>query len=170
MADKQVFLFLGVYEDAMQARADIRKVRELHSKGVIGTYDAAVVYKEIDGAVTMEKWEKPTQHGAWTGVAAGAVVGLLFPPALIGMAAAGGVAGGLIGHLWKGMSRKDLHELGELLDDGETLLVVLGHAKMEQALLEAGLKAQKHLEKQFDVKAEEFEAQLEAAEKELAAS
>jgi hypothetical protein len=77
------------------------------------------------------------------------------------------VAGGLIGHLWKGMSRKDLHEVG---DDGETLIVVIGHDKMEHALLETGLKAQKHLEKQLDAEAEELEPQREAAEKELAAS
>ena len=170
MADKPVFLFLGVYDDQIQARADMEVVRALHSDGVIGTYDAAVVYKEIDGKVTMDKWEKPAQHGAWTGIAAGAVVGILFPPAILASAAVGGVAGGLIGHVWKGMSRKDVHELGELLDNGEALLIVIGRDKMTEALEKADLKAQKRLEKELDLEAAEFDAELKKAEKEMVKS
>jgi hypothetical protein len=39
-------------------------------------------------------------------------------PPIIGMAAVGGGAGGLVGHFWKGLSHKDMHELGEALDTG----------------------------------------------------
>ena len=67
-----------------------RRCKELYSDGVIDTYDAAVVKKDIDGNVHVSKHEKPTQKGAWTGIAVGAVVGVLFPPAIIPMAAAGG--------------------------------------------------------------------------------
>ena len=168
MADKPVFLFLGVYGNPVEARADLEVVRGLHADGVIGTYDAGVAVKQVDGSVTVEKWEKPTQHGAWTGIAVGAVVGILFPPSLIGMAAVGGVAGGVVGHVWKGMSRKDVHELGEALDTGEALLIVVGRDKLDEALRKAGLKAQKQLEKQIDVNGEELDGQLAAAEAELA--
>jgi uncharacterized membrane protein len=168
MADKPVFLFLGIYGNPVEARADLEVVRALHTDGVIGTYDAGVAVKQVDGSVTVEKWEKPTQHGAWTGIAVGAVVGILFPPSLIGMAAAGGVAGGVIGHVWKGMSRKDVHELGEALDTGEALLIVVGRDKLDEALRKAGLKAQKQLEKQIDVDGKELDKQLAEAEKELA--
>ena len=54
-------------------------MKELHSLGVIGTHDAAVITKDADGKVKVSKHEKPTDHGAWTGVAVGAVVGILFP-------------------------------------------------------------------------------------------
>ncbi len=168
MSDKPVFVLLAVYDDQIQARADMQIVRDLHSQGVIGTYDAAVVYKEIDGKVTMDKWEKPTQHGAWTGVAAGAVVGILFPPSILGMAALGGVTGGLIGHFHGGMSRKDLHELGEALDIGDALLIVVGRDKLAEQLEKAGLKAQKQIEKQVKMDGEELDRQLADAEKELA--
>lgn len=168
MADKPVFILLAVYDDQIQARADVQIVRDLHSQGVIGTYDAAVVYKEIDGAVTMDKWEKPTQHGAWTGVAAGAVVGILFPPSILDMAALGGVTGGIIGHFHGGMSRKDLHELGEVLDTGDALLVVIGRDELAERLEKAGLKAQRQVEKQVKMDGEELDRQLEEAEKELA--
>jgi uncharacterized membrane protein len=41
------------------------------------------------------KTEKPTQHGAWTGAAVGALVGIIFPPAVIGSAIVGAGAGEL---------------------------------------------------------------------------
>jgi uncharacterized membrane protein len=168
MSDKPVFLFLGVYDNPVDARGDLEVIRALHADGVIGTYDAGVAVKEVDGSVTVDKWEKPTQHGAWTGIAVGAVVGILFPPSIIGMAAVGGVAGGLVGHFWKGMSRKDVHELGEALDTGEALLIVVGRNKLDEALKKAGLKAQKQLEKQIDMEGKDLDSQIGEAEKELA--
>ncbi len=168
MAKKPVFLFLGVYGNPVDATADLEIVRDLHASGVIGTYDAGIAVKQVDGSVTVEKHEKPTQHGAWTGIAVGAVVGVLFPPSIIGMAAVGGVAGGLVGHFWKGMSRKDVAELGEALDTGEALLIVIGHDKLQEALDKAGLKAEKQVEKQVDMEGEELDKQLGEAEKQLA--
>ena len=168
MADKPVFLFLGVYGNPVEARADLELVRRLHLDGVIGTYDAGVAVKQVDGTVTVDKWEKPTQHGAWTGIAVGAVVGILFPPSILGMAALGGVGGGLIGHFWRGMPRKDVHELGEALDTGEALLIVVGRDKLDEALSKAGLKARKQLEKQVDMEGKDLDRQLGEAEKELA--
>ena len=50
----------------------------------------------------MTKTEKPTQHGAWTGAGVGALVGIIFPPAIIGSAIVGAGAGGLTGHLRRG--------------------------------------------------------------------
>jgi len=115
----------------------------------------------------VSKWEKPTQHGAWTGIAAGAVVGILFPPSILGMAALGGVTGGLIGHFHGGMSRKDVKELGELLDTGDAALLVIGRDKLDEQLQKAGLRAQKQIEKELKVDAKELDKQLAAAEKEM---
>ena len=114
----------------------------------------------------MEKHEKPTQHGAWT-ASPRRRGGVLFPPSIIGMAAVGGVTGGLIGHFWKGMSRKDVTELGEALDTGEALLIVIGHDKLQAALDKAGLKAERQVEKQLDMDSKELDKQLSAAGKEL---
>jgi len=36
MADKPVFLFLGVYGNPVEATADLELVRDLHASGVIG--------------------------------------------------------------------------------------------------------------------------------------
>src|SRR6476469_10975704 len=111
MSDRPVFLYAAVYDEIADAEADYEAVFDLHAAGAIGTFDSAVIRKEADGKVRVTKTEKPTQHGAWAGAAAGAVVGILFPPSLIAGAAVGAGAGGLTGHLSRGISRSDLKDL-----------------------------------------------------------
>jgi uncharacterized membrane protein len=167
MADRPVFLYAAIYDNHTDAEADYVGVAELHAAGAIGTYDAAVIEKG-DGKVHVHKTEKPTQHGAWTGIAVGAVAGILFPPSIVGSALVGGAAGGVIGHLHKGLSRGDLKDLGEALDDGEAALIVIGESKIEEQLEKATKRARKLLEKQVDADAEEFKRELREAEKEEA--
>ena len=68
---------------------------------------------DLKGKVHENKDETATRHGAWWGVAAGAAVGVLFPPSVLVSAAAGGVIGGVSGHLAKGMSRSRAKDLGD---------------------------------------------------------
>ena len=84
-----VFVYVGTYTDEMSARDDYEIVKDLHAAGAVGTYDASVVTKDENGKVHVNKDETSTRHGAWGGAAAGAVVGILFPPALIGSAVVG---------------------------------------------------------------------------------
>ena len=170
MADKEnkvVFVFIGSYGSVDDALMDYAAVKDLYHNGVIDTYDAAVVEKDADGNVHVHKHEKPTQKGAWTGIAVGAVVGVLFPPSIIASAAVGGVAGGLIGHIWHGMSRSEMKDLGEYLDDGTAALVVVGKSSLEEKIAKATAKAQKKTEKQLNVDAKDFDKQLEAESKAL---
>jgi uncharacterized membrane protein len=166
MADRPVFLYAAVYDNASDAEADYEGVAELHGAGMVGTYDAAVIEKD-NGKVRVHKTEKPTQHGAWTGVAVGAVAGILFPPSIIGSALVGGAAGGVIGHLHRGMSRGDLKDLGEALDDGQAALVVIGESKVDEQIKKATKRARKELEKEVDAEADDFKRELREAEKEV---
>ncbi len=166
MADNNnVFLFIGTYSEVADAKMDYEAVKELHREGVIGTYDAAVVDKDAEGKVHVHKHELPTQHGAWTGIAVGAVIGLLTPLSIIGSAIAGGIAGGVAGHLWRGMSRSDMKELGETLDEGQAALVVIGRSELEKQLEKATARAQKRIEKQLQVDQKELEKELKEASK-----
>jgi uncharacterized membrane protein len=63
----------------------------------------------------------------------------------------GAAVGGISGHLWRGMSRADVKELGEVLDAGQAALVVVGESNVEQALDKAALKAEKHAARQLHV-------------------
>src|SRR5271167_3035044 len=93
-----VFLYLGTYPDELSARADYDLVKDLHAAGAVGTYDAAVISKDESGKVHVNKDEMATRHGGWGGAAAGAVIGILFPPSIIGAALVGGAVGGIGGH------------------------------------------------------------------------
>jgi uncharacterized membrane protein len=164
MADRPVFVYAAIYDNEADAEADYEGVADLHAAGLVGTYDAAVLEKE-DGKVHVHKTEKPTQHGAWTGIAVGAVAGIIFPPSIIGSALVGGAAGGVIGHLHRGMSRGDLKDLGEALDEGEAALIVVGESRIDEQIEKATKRARKVVEKQVDADARELKRELDEAEK-----
>ncbi len=163
VADKPVFLYAAIYDDIPDAEADFDAVYELHAAGLIGTFDAAVIEKQ-EGKAHVHKKEKPTQHGAWTGIAVGAVAGILFPPSIIGGAIVGGAAGGVIGHLWRGLSRSDLKDLGEGLDEGAAALVVVGESKVGEQIEKAVTRARKVIEKEIDAEADDLKQELQDAE------
>jgi uncharacterized membrane protein len=164
---ESVFIYVGTYPSEATARDDYQIIKDLHSAGAVGTYDAAVVTKDDSGKVHVNKDEIATRHGAWGGAAAGAVIGLLFPPAIIGTAAAGAAIGGVSGHLWRGMSRADIKEFGEVIDDGTAALVVVGESKIEQAVDKAALKAEKHVAKELDVKPSDIDTAVREAAGEM---
>ena len=162
-----VFIYIGTYPDEAAARADYDVVKDLHEAGAVGTYDAAVVTRDGGGYVHVNKDEMATRHGAWGGAAVGAVVGILFPPSIIVGAAVGAVVGGVGGHLWRGMSRADVKEFGDIIDDGQAALVIVGESKVEQAIDKAGLKAEKHVAKELDVSAKDVDKAVQEAAKDL---
>jgi uncharacterized membrane protein len=161
--DDGMFLYIGTYPSEAAARGDYDVVKDLHSVDVIGTYDAAVITKDATGKVHINKDEMATRHGGWGGAAAGAVVGMLFPPALIGSALVGGAIGAAGGHLWRGLSRSDVKELGELIDAGQAALLVVGASNLEKALDEAQLSAEKSAAKQLDVSTADVDAAVKDA-------
>jgi uncharacterized membrane protein len=158
-----VFIYIGTYPSEAAARADYDVVKDLHAVGAVGTYDAAVVTKDDAGKVHENKDEMATRHGAWGGAAVGALIGLLFPPAILASAAAGAAVGGVSGHLWRGMSRADVKELGELIDAGQAALVIVGESTLEQAVDKAELKAEKHVAKELDVKPKDIDKAVREA-------
>src|SRR5215471_9491720 len=162
-----VAIFIGTYPNEAGAQADYDVVKTLHEAGAIGSYDAAVVTKDDDGKVHENKDEMATRHGAWGGAAVGAVIGILFPPALIGSAVAGAAVGGVGGHVWRGMSRSDVKELGDVIDDGQAALVIVGESKVEQAVEKAGLKAEKHVAKELDVSPKDIDKAVQEAAAEV---
>ena len=162
-----VFIYIGTYPSWAAAQADYDVVKDLHAAGAVGTYDAAVVTKDDGGNVHVNKDEMATRHGAWGGAAVGALVGILFPPAIIVSGAVGAAVGGVGGHLWRGMSRADVKELGDVIDDGQAALVIVGESKVEQAVDKAGLKAEKHVAKELDVKPEDIDKAVREAATEV---
>ena len=162
-----VFIYIGTYPSESVAQGDYDVVKDLHALGAVGSYDAAVITKDDKGKVHVNKDETSTRRGAWGGIAAGALVGLLFPPSLIASAAVGGAVGGVSGHLWKGLSRSDVKEFGELIDAGEACLLVVGESTIEDAIDKANLKAEKQVKRQVDASSADVDSAIADSARQL---
>jgi uncharacterized membrane protein len=162
-----VFIYIGTYASEVDARSDYDVVKDLHAVGAVGTYDAAVITKDDKGKVHVNKDETTTRHGAWGGAGVGALIGILFPPSIIGSALVGAAIGGVSGHLWKGMSRTDVKEFGEAIDAGEAALVIVGETTLEAALEKAQLKATKKVAKELSVDKKAVDAAVQEAVKDV---
>jgi uncharacterized membrane protein len=161
--NKPVFVYVATYASVDDAKADYGAVKQLYFDGVIGAFDAAVVSKDATGQVKIHKTEMPTQYGAWGGLAVGALLGIFFPPYLILELVGGAALGTLIGHLWAGMSRSDLKEIGETLHASTATLIVVGRSRLQEALQKVTKGAVKQFEKQLSTDVEAFDKALSEA-------
>ena len=161
------FILVATYPDEAAAQDDYQVVKNAHAAGLVGSYDAAVITKDANGKVHENKDETATRHGAWWGIAAGAAVGIIFPPAVLASAAVGGVVGGVSGHLAKGMSRSEAKELGDFIDPGQAGLVIVGESKVEDAIKKAVTRAEKQTAKELDVPPKDLDKALQQAVKEM---
>ena len=193
MVNSPVFIYLGTYADQAAARADYDLVKDLFVARNIGNYDAAVITKDDDGRVHIHKDEMATRHGAWNGAAVGAVLGILFPPALIATAI---VVGTVIGSgIFKNPQRIAaavpdfamvslvwivggvLTLLGALAlatlqsnDDRPVAhfdIVVVGRGTLQQGLNTVEFNATKSVTKQLDVDADDINAAIQHATEEI---
>ena len=161
------FILVATYPDEAAAREDYQVVKDAHAAGLVGSYDAAVVTKDANGKVHENKDETATRHGAWWGVAAGAAIGVIFPPAVLGAAAVGGLAGGVTGHLSKGMSRSQAKQLGDFINPGQAGLVVVGESKVEDAIKGAVTRAEKQTAQELGVDPKDIDKALQQAVNEM---
>jgi uncharacterized membrane protein len=155
-----VTVYIGTYENLAAAETDLDVVRDLYRGDATRTYDAAVITKDADGRVRVRQDDERSRHAIWEGAAVGALVGILFPPSVIASTIVGAAAGLLAGHLWRGMSRGDLKDLGEALDAGEASLVVISTSPLDTRMV-ASLKAKAHQIKELT------EADAKALERDL---
>ena len=163
VSDNPMFIYAAVYDSVDDAKADLEDLKQLHREDVVGTYDAAVITKNDEGKVDIvDRIEKPTEHGGWAGLAVGAALGLIFPPAMLATALVGAGTGALVGHLEGGIPRSDLDELGQTLEEGEAGLVVVGEATIERAVDEATRRAKKEMKKEVDADAREMDKAIDA--------
>ena len=147
---KPMFFYTGVYDNVADADADYEAIKSLHKGGAIGSYDSAVIVHTPDGDVKVTKTEKPTQKGAWIGLAAGAGAAVVFPfllPAVsyAGMAAGGAGLGAWFGRLAHGTSRGEAKDIGAMLAPGKAALIVVGIDKDAEQIERALTRAEQHM-------------------------
>jgi uncharacterized membrane protein len=174
MALDTYIVLANQYDKEADALADYEAVRKVYADlGIIDTYDAAVLTRKPNGKVDIVKRvEEPTRQGGAIGLAIGLAVGAvvaLFPAAAISLAAGilgggaiGAGAGAVAGHVVGGMKRSDLKDLGELLDKGNSGLLVVAasdvEAKVDAAIKRAKKRAKAQLQADINAVKKEIEA------------
>jgi uncharacterized membrane protein len=167
MTDKDTLMVLGAsYDSVSDAEVDYEAVKAMYSSAGVGhDFDAAVLERGADGKVkVVDKHEASTRHGAWTGLAIGALAAIL-PGIGLGVGAAVGAGiGAVTGHIKGGMKDADLKQLGQVLDKGNAGLIVLYATNMADQVA-ASIKAEnKYVSDAIDEDADELAKQLKAAE------
>ncbi len=167
MSDKDTLMVLaGSYDSVSDAEVDYEAVKALYYDAGVGhDFDAAVLERGADGKVKVDdKHEASTRHGAWKGLALGAVAAILPGIGLgVGMAVGAGV-GAVSGHIKGGMKDDDLKQLAATLDKGQAGLIVLYATNMADQVA-ASIKAQnRFVSQEIDANADELAKQLKAAE------
>jgi uncharacterized membrane protein len=167
MSDKDMLIVLAAsYDSVADAEADYEAVKALYYNAGVGhDFDAAVLERGADGKVKVaDKHEQSTRHGAWKGLAIGALAAIL-PGIGLGVGAAVGAGiGAVTGHIKGGMNDKDLKELGAVLDKGQAGLLVLYATNMADQIA-ASIKAEnRFVSDAIDADADELARQLKAAE------
>jgi uncharacterized membrane protein len=163
--------FAAAYDSLDDAKADYKAIKLIYENGGgIDTFDAAIITRDEHGKVKIAAdREEPAIHGGWAGagigLAVGAVIALFpavsLPVGLLAGTGGGAVLGTLAGHVSGGMSRKDLKDLGELLDDGESGLVVVAATDWTARVEGSFSKAPKVMSKDLRADKEVFRAAVD---------
>jgi hypothetical protein len=69
--------------------------------------------------------------------------------------------------LWRGLSRSDVKELGDVIDSGEAALLIVGESTVQEAVDKAELKAEKQIAKELDVSPKDVDAAIQQAAGEI---
>ena len=164
-------LVAAQYDQLEDAIADYDTVRYVYEElDIIDTYDAAVISRGADGTVQIEKkHEQPTRDGAVKGLYVGLAVGALvavFPAVLLGAgmlvgSAAGAGIGAIAGHAAGGMSRADLKDLGELLDEGGSALILIAATDVQARVDKALTRAKKTLKKEIQADTDSLKKEID---------
>jgi uncharacterized membrane protein len=120
-------IVVGTYDNRHRAELDYEHIaknrEELWNERI---YAIALVERTSTGKVKVVNHLEPEADvGGIAGTVVGGLLGLLYPPIILITAAAGGGVARAAAHLWHGVSRKDIAELGALVDAGEGAVMVI---------------------------------------------
>jgi uncharacterized membrane protein len=150
MANQTVEVFVATYGTESEAGEALRDFQSAERAGSIDLIDGAVVVHEQGGKVEFEETADPSgKKWAKRGAIAGGVVGLIFPPSIIGTAIVGAAGGGVWGKVRdKGFKDEDLRAIGDSMPPGTSAIIAVAEDRMIQRLadgLEGYEKISRHM-------------------------
>jgi uncharacterized membrane protein len=136
MTVQDLYLFIAVFDDEKAAEPVAKAVGEAAKANKVNIDGLAAVHRDTHGHVHLHEIGDITgSQGAVRGAAVGAIIGLIFPPAVLGSTILGGAIASVVAKFHDtGFATKELHALGESLGKGESAVVFVGDATTEQAL------------------------------------
>lgn len=143
-ADTPVTLAVATYATQRGALDDYQAVMSAKTDGEFDHIAASVLTKDATGQLEVERHDSTAKHLAWGGaltagalIVAAPVAGAAIVAGGTGVGASAGLgggvsvvgagagAGGLAGHFWRNIPKEKLREMGDLLELGESGLVIV---------------------------------------------
>jgi uncharacterized membrane protein len=137
---KTVQLLAALYPDREHAKVTFDMLHEMHRATTITLVDSALITKDGEGKIKIEETkELTTRKGARRGAIITGVLGIIYPPSLIGSVLVGGAIGAVAGRLRDtGIKNPQLKEIADRLEPGKAAVVALAEdsstAKVQGAM------------------------------------
>ena len=170
VTDGAYTLFVADFNDVDVAWEAYELLKEAEDGRTVEIEGVLVVKREADGQVEVQKaTDRSTRRGLGWGVVGGVVLGVLFPPSIIGSAVVLGAGGAAIGKAREIHNRKELEEeLAGAIEPGHSGIIALvsdpGAVEIRKALEKANAIVEKAVDNVVadDIKAAAKESEGEA--------
>lgn len=152
ISDGAYTLIAADFADADVAMEAYEALKQVEDGATVKIEGVLVVKRGEDGKLDVQKvTDHSTREGLGWGAVGGAVVGILFPPSILGSVLVVGAGGGIIGKLREHHHKKELaEELQDAIEPGHSGIIALVSDPGEVKIREALDKADKIVEKAVD--------------------
>lgn len=127
--DQSIVVMVAVYTTEIDGDLTLVTLNQMKEAREIEVIDAAVMVREEgdSGSFKIKKPGRPTaKRGAKRGAMTGGALGVIFPPSVLALGAAGAVAGALVGHFRDhGLDADVLKEIGDRVPGGGSAIVAV---------------------------------------------
>lgn len=132
MSDGAYTLFVADFDDTSVAWEAYEALKSIEDGATVEIEGVVVVKRELDGELKIQKaTDHSTRRGLTWGLVGGALLGIVFPPSILGTAAVAGVVGAAAGRA------VELHHRSELAEELENS-VIPGHSAIVALVSDPG--------------------------------
>jgi uncharacterized membrane protein len=110
------------YAERANAVQDFKEIWSAKREGELDHIAAAVLTKNTDGELQVERHDSTAKHLAWGGALLGSVLVVVAPPAGLSALA---LTGGLAGHFWHSIPKDQVQQASDLLESGQSGLIIV---------------------------------------------
>ena len=152
VSDGAYTLIAADFSDTDVAMEAYEALKEVEDGATVKIDGVVVVRRDAGGKLEVQKaTDHSTREGLTWGAVGGAVLGVLFPPSIIGSALVVGAGGGIIGKLRERHHKKELaKELEDAIAPGHSGIIALVSNPGEVKIRKALEKADRIVEKALD--------------------